>query len=192
MKKITGIFAFACALFLACAVHAKDSKSPDKEASAMTYNTKVAKVISVDQKKNTIDLEGEGGTDMMLQVDPAQVKNFKNIKKGDLVVVQTTQSTVLSLTKAKKGEKPSAEVISEKETAPMGSKPGMDSMKTAQITAEVVKVDMDNSTVDLKGPRGNVMTLKAKDPGNLKGIKKGDLVTATYSIAMAISVEPKK
>jgi hypothetical protein len=34
------------------------------------------------------------------------------------------------------------------------------------------------------------MRLKARDPNNLAKLKKGDMVTATYTKAFAISVEP--
>lgn len=171
----------------------KKAEAPQSATAISTdYNTKVAKVLEIDHAKQSMVLEGEGGTQWDVVVDSSKVKNFKNIKKGDLVKVQTEKSWALSLNKQQKGEKPSAEVVTEKETAPTGQKPGMEQVKTAQVSAEIVKVDTAKSEVELKGPAGNILVLTAKDPKNLEGLKKGDMVTATYTVAMAISVEAAK
>ena len=76
----------------------------------------------------------------------------------------------------------------------MGQKPSGESVKTTEISAEIVKLDMAQALVELKGPAGNILALTAKDPKNLEGLKKGDMVTVTHTIARAISVEsmPKK
>ncbi len=168
---------------------AGDAKKMEPSAEAVTYNTKVAKVLDINHEKNTVSLEGEAGARFDLKVDPIKVKNFKQIKKGDLVVVQTMDSMALSLEKAKKGEKPSMEEVTVTSTAPLGSMPEAQQVETKQVTAEVVKVDKEKSMVELKGPMGNVLALKVKEPQKLENVKKGDLVTATYTTAMAISVE---
>jgi hypothetical protein len=55
------------------------------------------------------------------------------------------------------------------------------------ITATVEAIDYDKRTVDLKGPRGNVVTLKVgREAKNFKQIKTGDHVTAKYYRATAI------
>lgn len=190
MRRSIWTLLFALTLCLPLGLHAKAAKHvAPEDASTTAFNTRTAKVLEVNQEKHTIALEGEGGTRLEFKVDPAKVKNFSQIKKGDLVVVNTTKSWALSLTKGAKGEKPSADMITTKETAPVGSKPGMDQTQTSQISAEVVKVDVSKSMVELKGPEGNVVELQVKDPKNLEGVKKGDMVTATYTVSMAISVE---
>jgi hypothetical protein len=56
------------------------------------------------------------------------------------------------------------------------------------ITATFETIDYDKRTVDLKGPRGNVVTLKVgPEAKNFKQIKTGDHVTAKYYRATAIS-----
>ena len=180
------------ALTLPAALQADEKKAaaPVAEASKVEYNTKTAKVLEIDHAKNTLVLEGEAGTRWELQVDPTKAKNFKNVKKGDLVVVQIEKSWALDITKKEKGEKPSAEVVTAKETAPAGGKPGVEAGRTAQISAEITKVDIAKAMVELKGPAGNMVELTAKDPKKLEGLKKGDMVTVTHTVAMAVSVEP--
>lgn len=165
-----------------------DKNAAPQEAVATAYDTKTAKVLEIDQAKRKLILEGNTGQKWEVTVGP-QVKNFSNIKKGDLVVVQTTESLALTLTKKEKGEAPSAEAATIKSTAPAGQKPGMEDVEVKQISAEIVKLDIAKGMVELKGPAGNVVALKAKDPSKLEGLKKGDMIAATYTDAMAISVE---
>jgi len=187
------ILSTVLALGLPVVSHAEAAKKSAAPEAAMSTDvtTVTSKVVEVNHSKQTLTLEGADGVPTEIKVD-GKVKNFKNIKKGDMVVVQEIQSLALNLIKAKKGEKPSAQTTTTTSTAPVGSKPGMESVETTQIVAEVVGVDLAKSMVELKGPQGNVLKLKAKDPKNLEGVKKGDMVNATYTTALAISVEASK
>lgn len=70
-----------------------------------------------------------------------------------------------------------------------GGKPGVILVDAASITATVEAIDYDKRTVALKGPRGNVVVVKAgPDVKNFKQIKAGDRVTAKYYDATAIYV----
>lgn len=189
MKRSILTLAILTAACLPLGLQAGDKKSAAPQAAISTeYNTVTAKVLDVDYAKQKLTLENDIGVRSVVKVD-SKVKNFKNIKKGDIVKIEQIESLALSLTKKEKGEKPSAAVVTEKSTAPVGSKPAADVVESTQITAEVVKVDMAKSMVELKGPEGNIMALKAKDPKNLEGLKKGDMIAATYTEALAISVE---
>jgi len=72
------------------------------------------------------------------------------------------------------------------EEKPSG-KPGVVRVETATITATVEAIDYDKRTVDLKGPKGNVVTLKVgPEAKNFKQIQTGDHGTAKYYRATAI------
>ena len=187
MRRSLLVLTLAAAISLPLGLKAAETEQPKKETA--TYDTKTATVLEVNQAERTLVLQGEGGTRIETKLGP-QVKNFNNIKKGDLVKIQTMESMVLTLTKKDKGEKPSAEMVEVKETAPVGSKPSVENVKTWLITAEVVSVDQAKSWLELKGPKGNVMGFKVKDTEKLKDVKKGDMVAATYTDSLTISVEP--
>ena len=55
------------------------------------------------------------------------------------------------------------------------------------VVADVVAVNEQTKVVTLKGPQRTV-ELKVRDPEQLKLIKKGDQVEATFTEAMAIAV----
>jgi hypothetical protein len=54
----------------------------------------------------------------------------------------------------------------------------------------VTAVNQKASTITLKGPRGNSVTLDVKNPEQFKVVKVGDDILVTYTEAVAISVEP--
>ena len=61
--------------------------------------------------------------------------------------------------------------------------------REASITATVEAIDYDKRTVDLKGPKGNVVTLKVgPEAKNFNQVKTGDRVTARYFDSIAIQV----
>ena len=68
-------------------------------------------------------------------------------------------------------------------------KPGVVMAEGASITATVEAIDYDKRTVDLKGPKGNVVTLKVgPEVRNFDQVKTGDRVTAKYFESTAIRV----
>lgn len=58
-----------------------------------------------------------------------------------------------------------------------------------RVTANVVSIDPSNQTVTLKGPK-QTLALKVRDPEQFKLVSVGDQVEATYTEALALSVEP--
>jgi hypothetical protein len=68
-------------------------------------------------------------------------------------------------------------------------RPGVVMAEGASITATVEAIDYDKRTVDLKGPKGNVVTLKVgPEAKNFNQVKVGDRVTARYFDSIAIQV----
>jgi hypothetical protein len=74
------------------------------------------------------------------------------------------------------------------EMKPSG-KPGAVMAEGVSITATVEAIDYDKRTVDLKGPKGRVVTLKVgPEAKNFNQVKVGDRVTAKYFESTAIAV----
>ena len=70
-----------------------------------------------------------------------------------------------------------------------GDRPNAVVTREASITATVEAIDYDKRTVDLKGPKGNVVTLKVgPEAKNFNQVKTGDRVTARYFESTAIQV----
>lgn len=147
-----------------------------------------ATVEAVDAEKRTVTLKGEDGKSRTIKAGP-EVRNFGQIKAGDKVVVKYAEALALELEKG--GGAPSADAGAVVERAPLGAKPAAAVAETVRITAEVTAIDKAKRTVTLTGPKGNSVTLKV-DPSQADRLDKlavGDDITATYTEALAISVE---
>jgi hypothetical protein len=163
--------------------------SPGK--GTITETVKVtATVEAIDKAKRTVTLKGASGKSETITVGP-EARNFDQVKVGDKVTVEYVQALSLELKKAS-GQKAEVTTSSGVVRSEPGQKPG--GAVGAQVTAltDVVDLDPARQVVVLKGPQGNLVDLKVRDPEQFKLVKKGDQVQVTYTEAMAVAVTPAK
>ena len=163
-------------------------KSEPGKATAVRAVEISAQVVAIDKATRTVSLKTPKG-DVVDIVASAEVKNFDQVKVGDFLVVRYAQALTLELQKVKTsaGE---PTVREEAAKAKPGEKPAVAGAREVTAIATVTAVDKKNSTITLKGPRGNVVTLDVQNPDQFKVVKKGDQVEVTYTEALALSVEP--
>jgi hypothetical protein len=118
-----------------------------------------------------------------------EVKNFDQIKLGDFLVVRYVQALTLELMKTKASIREGKEREDVVRAQP-GERPAIAGARQVTVIADVIGVDSKKKTITLKGPKGNVVTLDVQNPEQFKVVKKGDQVEATYTEALAVSVEP--
>ena len=147
-----------------------------------------AQVMAIDKATRTLTLKGPKGDSVDI-VAGDEVKNFDQIKLGDFVVARYAQSLSLEL---RNTQVAAAEptVREEAAKAKPGERPAVGGARQVTALADVTAVDPQKSTITLKGPRGNVVTLNVRNPDQFKVVKKGDQVEVTYTEALALSVEP--
>jgi hypothetical protein len=147
-----------------------------------------AQVVAIDKATRTVTLKGPQGN-VVDVVAGDEVKNFDQIKLGDSVVARYAQALTLELrkTKVKAGD---VAVREDAARAKSGERPAVAGAREVTAIADVIGVDAKKSTITLKGPRGNVVTLAVQNPDQFKVVKKGDQVEVTYTEALALSVEP--
>lgn len=146
-----------------------------------------ASVEAIDKATRTVTLK----TPENKLVDVAcgeEVRNFDQIKVGDMVVVKYMRALSLEL---KKGGKVRERTDKEAAVrAAPGEKPAGAVGRQVTVMTDVVGVDPKNMIISLKGPKGRVVDLHVKNPDHFKVVKVGDQVEATYTEALAIAVEP--
>jgi hypothetical protein len=147
-----------------------------------------AQVVGIDKATRTVTLKGPKGNTVDI-VAGDEVKNFDQIQLGDFVVARYMEALTLELrkTKASTGD---VTVREETARAKPGERPAGAGARQVTALADVVGVDPKKSTITLKGPRGNLVTLNVQNPDQFKVVKKGDQVEVTYTEALALSVEP--
>jgi nitrous oxidase accessory protein NosD len=158
------------------------------KATAVREVKITAQVVAIDKATRTVSLKTPKG-DVVDIVASDEVKNFDQIMLGDFVVVRYAQALTLELKKIKAtvGE-PTVREAAVK--AKPGERPAVAGARQVTAIATVTTLDPKKSTITLKGPRGNVVTLDVHNPDQFKVVKKGDQVDVTYTEALALSVEP--
>jgi hypothetical protein len=149
-----------------------------------------AQVVAIDKATRTLSLKGPKGK-VVEMVAGEEVKNFNQIKVGDMLFVRFMQSLALELQKTKSadGGITGGETVM---TAKPGERPAVAAAREVSAIAKVTAVDPKAKTMDLKGPRGNTVTIDVQNQDHFKVVKVGDEVMINYTEAVAVSIEPAK
>ena len=147
-----------------------------------------ATVEDIDVANRIVKLKDENGDVTELAV-PKKVRNLAQVKKGDQVVATYYEAIAYDVFKAGTEMPPGATAVAS-ERAKKGEKPGAGVAEATTFTATIEAIDKPASKVTLKGPEGNKVTFKVRDPKKLDVVNVGDQVQITYTRALAISVQP--
>jgi len=188
------------ALLVGAALPALAQTQPAANAAAMVASSPgqatVSSVVSVSAKVEAIDaatrqltLKGPAGNLNTLTASP-EVRNFDQIKVGDMVTARYFESLSLTLKKDGKELRGSTQTPAAAR-APAGERPAGVRAQQTEVTADVTAVNAKTQTVTLKGPK-HTIELKIPDVNQFKLIKVGDQIQAVYTEALAVSVEPAK
>ena len=146
-----------------------------------------ASIEAVDYAKRIVTLKGPGGDSVTLEIGP-EVQNFDQIRVGDLVVVRYLEALALELKKrgTAKRERTDSDVT---QRALPGERPARIDAQEVHVVTDVIAVFPQTQIVRLRGPT-RVVDLRVRDPEQFERVAVGDQVEATYTEAVAISVEP--
>ena len=191
------IVIFGAALIGAACLPALAQQKPDAQAAAMvasapgtgtvTSAVKIsARVEAIDKAQRQLTLKGPDGNVQTVTAGP-DVRNFDQIKVGDMVVARYLESLTLTLKKDGKELRAKSEV-EDAARSKQGEKPGAIVGRQVEVTADVIAVNAKTQTLTLKGPKQTV-ELKVPDPKQFQLVKVGDQIQATYTEAVALSVE---
>ena len=144
-----------------------------------------ATVVAIDAATRTATLRGAKGKVVDVVVPP-EVRNFAEIRVGDLVTVEYARALTLQLKPTPGLRSSTTETATA--PAPAGAVAGGAAAKQVVIMANVTAVNAKESTVTLRGPKGNFVDLHVPDAAQLKLVKVGDQVEAVYTEAVAVTV----
>jgi ribosomal protein L6P/L9E len=148
-----------------------------------------ARVEAIDKAQRQVTLKGPKGNLRTVTAGP-DVRNFDQINVGDMVVVRYVEELTLTLKKDGKELRSNTEVT-DGARSKAGEKPAGIVGRQVEVTADVIAANAKTQTLTLKGPNRTV-ELKVPDPKQFKLVKVGDQIQATYTEALALSVEPAK
>jgi hypothetical protein len=146
-----------------------------------------ATVQAIDKAKRLVTLKGPEGNIFTVQAGP-EVRNFDQVKVGDQVVARYVEALTLELRKGSGGIRERVE-REDAVAAKPGERPGVAAGRQITAVADVVAVNAAKQTIRLRGVERTI-DLKVRDPKQFALVKVGDQVEATFTEAVALSVEP--
>ncbi len=200
----TGITMMACllgALLAGCSGNSQTSSPPATSSGAGSVEGRgfvaeevvraTVTVTAVDPVKRKVTVKNAEGQTASIKV--SDNVDLANVKAGDTVDIAYLESVAIDVVKpgtAAPGVSRSVAVA----PAQAGQVPAGAVVEQVTATAEVMAIDMAAHTVTLRGPEGELKTVKVKNPDlqqKMAGLKVGDLMQFTYTEALAVRVEPK-
>jgi len=173
---------------LAQAQTATQAAATAKGKVATASTTVTATVTQIDQKTRQITLKAQDGREVSF-VASDEVKNFAQMKVGDVVTATYTEALAYEV---KKGGTAGASQTIAGGTAKAGAKPAAALGQQTTVTVTITAIDPAAPSVTFRGPAGNTRTVKVLHPERLKDVSVGDTVEITYTEAIAIKVESAK
>src|SRR6185503_3178558 len=118
------------------------------------------------------------------------VKRLNEVKVGDEVNVKYYISVAAELREPTAAEKENPLVVTEGlAKAPKGTSPAAGGLRVIRVVATVEGLERPTRKLTLKGPRGNYMSVRARDVKRLEKLHLGDTIVVTLTEALAVSVE---
>ena len=149
------------------------------------------KFKSVDQKTRQVVIVGPNGNEFKTTLGN-EVKNFNQIKVGDIVTLTHVEILVADIKKPSKVEVRERIETEKAVTAKLGDKPAAAIERKLSIVADVTAIDEKKGTLTVRGAT-RTLDIKVKDPKVLKGIKVGTQIETVVTEIIAIEVSaPKK
>ncbi|WP_237717353.1 hypothetical protein [Cupriavidus basilensis] len=146
------------------------------------------RIVSIDPESQAVLVQGPRGNVVEL-IGGDEVKNFKQIKKGDMVTLTRAAAVVTALEPVDSKDTPLAESVERTARAGEGAKPGFAREITTTVTAQITKVDAKKRTVTFRGPRETLRTVKIQDPNiDLSKITAGRMAKLVYREVVSIVV----
>ena len=182
-------------VLLACSVAAQAQDKPaihNMTAEDEVLISATATVKALDLEKRELTLKDPLGNETTVTVDKA-VKRLDEVKVGDEVTAKYYVSIAAELREPTAEEKEKPIMISEGVAkAPKGTSPAAGGLRVIRVLATVEGLERPTRVVTLKGPRGNYLSVRARDVKRLEKLHLGDTIVVTFTEALAVSVEKAK
>jgi hypothetical protein len=167
-----------------------------EEAHKSTYipgrevvKTVFATIQAINLETREVTLKGQQGNVFTLTADP-EIKRLNEFKVGDDIVLDYSISMAAEIRTPTAEEKANPYKVTEDTTkAGADKKPGVEGYKIVEAVVTVEGLDRQTQTVTIKGPKGNYLAVKVKDPATLDKLRLGDVALVVYSEAFALRIE---
>jgi hypothetical protein len=154
--------------------------------AVMSTQTVTATVTNINHKTREVAIKTTDGGEYKFIAGTA-VKNLEQVKKGDVITAVYTEALAYEVRKRSTTGVVTADAAV---ASNPGEKPAGAVAQQITVTVKITAINTKTPSVTVKGPQGDVETIKVKDPSKLKDLKVGDTVDITYTEAFAMKVDP--
>lgn len=182
-------WSYAMGMGLAMMALAAFAGEPPSQNEEQTVTVE-ATVMAINHETRMVTLETADGSTMEIKAGP-EVKRLNEIETGDGVVLTYHESLVMSIVPAAEAGQTGAAVTAAVGRAPDTESPAGSVVRRIDAVVEITAIDKTAQTVHVKGPQGNVVTVRVRHPENLGKLKVGDRVHIAYTEAVAVAIVPK-
>lgn len=151
--------------------------------------TVTATVEAIDVAKREVTLRGPEGNVVTFVVDE-RVERLAEFRVGDKVTAEYYVALAAELRPPTEEERAAPLVVVDaRARAPKGTSPAGGALRTLRVVATVVGLDRPTQSVLLAGPRGNALSVRAREKSNFDKLHIGDTIIVTYTEALAVSLK---
>jgi hypothetical protein len=191
-KKLTHL-ALATALAAAnvASIWAAEKTTPTLTPEDAVLTSVTATVQAVDLAKRELTLKGPLGNVATLSVDKS-AKRLDEVKVGDEITADYYVALAAEVRPPTAEEKESPlTVLDTKAKAPKGIDPAAGGLRMFKVVTTVEGLDRPTKSLSLKGPMGNYVTTRVKDPAKLEKLRLAVTIVVTYAEALAVLLEKR-
>jgi hypothetical protein len=164
---------------------AKSTYLPGREV----VKTVAATIEAINFETREVTLKGRLGNVFTVTAEP-QIVRLNEFKVGDEIVLDYSVSMAAEIRPPTKEELAKPLVVTEDATKHQATQtPGVEGYKIVEAVVTVEGLDRQTQTVTVKGPKGNYVTVKVKDPATIEKLKLGDTAFVVYSESFALRLE---
>lgn len=192
MNLRTGLVCCLLVTTLTLPVMAEEQAAPAAEATMpavaeVKTNSITASVVAINYATRMVSLKDQSGNIYDKKIS-AEVKNLKQVKVGDLVVIEFVE-TITVFARKSDGGKPRKKINETVQVARSGAKPLKVQVTTEEIVTEVTAIDSEKRIITLNTPSGWLQTyFVPRHYKHLDNVKKGDQVVVRLSRSVGIKV----
>ena len=161
----------------------------NKPSGVVTETASItATVVKIDYKARTVVLKGPKGGLVEMEVGEV-VRNFNQMKKGDIVTVVYSNTVAVDVSKASDGPR-HAESTSLIGRTPLGEKPGGSIKTMGYVTATVMGINYLSREIWIQVPDGNIMKfVVGPKVERFDQVNKGDEIVVQYMATVTLTIQ---
>jgi len=184
---LTAVFCLALLLPLAAQAGDEEAAASDKPSFSASQTVQLTAMVEViNHETRQVVLRGPQGKLRTITLSE-NAQNLDQVQVGDTVNIEYVQHMSIEVF-TNDGMEPGVGSIAAEANAAKGETPAGMIMESRVVTATVEEINIEANTFKLKWPGDEIKEYVAQDPENLKKAEVGDLVVATYTEALAMSL----